>query len=152
MALLILFGAYLSVAVKGSKKAFFAFAILFLVSYLLTSILYFANSVEVLLIILNVLFLLLGVFHNLRVFKVINSIFSSDSASDKKLKHELSKYNLTPRQEEIAILVIKGYRSKEIADMCDISPGAERKHVSNINAAIGVSSRIELTKKFSYLL
>ncbi|GAB5417600.1 MAG: hypothetical protein Crog4KO_25850 [Crocinitomicaceae bacterium] len=143
-------GSYLFISFYTDKKVFLTFATVFIGFYTFSFVIHFSNSFEAMVIALNVLFLLLGLFHNLTLFNRIKVIFTASASSGKKvLKAELARYDLTPRQEEIAILVIEGYRSKEIAEMCFISPGAERKHVSNIMAAVGVSSRSELIQKFS---
>jgi DNA-binding CsgD family transcriptional regulator len=51
---------------------------------------------------------------------------------------------LTPRQREVAELVVHGCTNPEIANMLSISPNAVKKHVSRVLAALEVSNRTEL--------
>jgi two-component system, NarL family, nitrate/nitrite response regulator NarL len=52
--------------------------------------------------------------------------------------------NLTPREAEVAQLVARGNRNKEIARALDISEGTVKMHLHNLYEKLGVSSRTEL--------
>jgi len=52
---------------------------------------------------------------------------------------------LTPREKEILVLVAKGYMSKEIADMLNISMNTVNTHRKNITAKTGIKSIAGLT-------
>ncbi|MBR5736022.1 MAG: helix-turn-helix transcriptional regulator [Bacteroidales bacterium] len=52
---------------------------------------------------------------------------------------------LTEREKEVLVLVAKGYMSKEIADMLNISMNTVNTHRKNINAKTGIKSIAGLT-------
>ena len=51
---------------------------------------------------------------------------------------------LTPREQEIARLIAKGLSNREIADELVISPATAARHVANILAKLGFSSRTQV--------
>jgi DNA-binding CsgD family transcriptional regulator len=51
---------------------------------------------------------------------------------------------LTPREHEIAKLIAKGLSNREIADELVISPATAARHVANILAKLGFSSRTQV--------
>jgi DNA-binding CsgD family transcriptional regulator len=58
--------------------------------------------------------------------------------------------NLTPRQRQIAVLLIPtGYSYKEAASKLKISEGTMRKHAENVYRKLGVHSRPELTARLA---
>ncbi|MEZ4520202.1 MAG: response regulator transcription factor [Thermomicrobiales bacterium] len=54
---------------------------------------------------------------------------------------DLDGIELTPRQEEVISLLVKGHSNQEIADELDISIGTVKNHVHKIFSQLGVSSR-----------
>lgn len=63
------------------------------------------------------------------------------------LKARLQAYGadkLTPREQDVMQLLIRGYSSKEAARVLDISPETERVHRKNIYAKLQVDSQKEL--------
>lgn len=64
-----------------------------------------------------------------------------------KLKEKLKPFNLTGRQEEIAILAIRGLTNREIAKPLFITEVTVRDHLRDIFKDADVSSRGELTAK-----
>ncbi len=58
------------------------------------------------------------------------------------------KIELTPKQKEIVDLIIKGLTYGEIAEKCGISLNTVRFHIKKTYAALEVSSKVELYKKF----
>lgn len=60
----------------------------------------------------------------------------------------LSAFALTPKQYEIALLVLKGMPTAEIAQLLDNSPKTIKHHIESIFRSVGVSSRAEL---FSFI-
>ncbi|MBI3601200.1 MAG: helix-turn-helix transcriptional regulator [Nitrospinae bacterium] len=63
------------------------------------------------------------------------------------LQSKLKGYGLTRRQEDVAILTIRGLANKEIADRLFISEQTVRDHLRDIFEKTGVHSRSELTAK-----
>ena len=55
---------------------------------------------------------------------------------------------LTPREEEILGMAMKGFRSKEIADALSLSPQTVQTHFRNIYEKLHVRSRAEAVAKF----
>ncbi len=51
---------------------------------------------------------------------------------------------LTPREREIAMLIAQGLSNREIADELVISPATAARHVANILAKLGFSSRTQV--------
>lgn len=61
----------------------------------------------------------------------------------------ISKYNLTKREAEIALLLADGYTYKKIAESLFISQGTVSTHVMHIYEKTGTSSKIQLNKEIS---
>jgi NarL family two-component system response regulator LiaR len=53
------------------------------------------------------------------------------------------KYDLTPREMEVLVLLVEGLNNPEISENLHISIGTTRTHVSNIFSKLGVSNRAE---------
>ncbi|GAA4954381.1 hypothetical protein GCM10023314_30020 [Algibacter agarivorans] len=58
-------------------------------------------------------------------------------------------YNLTNRENEIALQIIKGHSYKEIAENMFIAYGTVRKHASNIYVKSNSSNRVEFINNIS---
>ncbi len=58
----------------------------------------------------------------------------------------LAGFGLTDREEKIALLLLKGFVNKEIAQHFDIGYGTVKNHVYSIFKKLGISSRFELVK------
>lgn len=57
-----------------------------------------------------------------------------------------ARYALSPREAELAFLMVKGRSSQEIADKLHISLGTVKNHISKICQKTGVKSRIALVR------
>ncbi|CAI1826147.1 response regulator transcription factor [Serratia plymuthica] len=55
----------------------------------------------------------------------------------------LQKFNLTPRQIDVLIMMMRGFPNKRIASQLSISEPTVKEHISNILKKIGVNSRVE---------
>jgi predicted ATPase/DNA-binding CsgD family transcriptional regulator len=55
-----------------------------------------------------------------------------------------ASHPLTPREHEIVLLIAQGLSNKEIADELVISPATAARHVANIFAKLGFSSRTQV--------
>jgi predicted ATPase/DNA-binding NarL/FixJ family response regulator len=51
---------------------------------------------------------------------------------------------LTPREREIAVLIVSGYSNRAIADELVISPATAARHVANILSKLGFTSRAQI--------
>jgi DNA-binding NarL/FixJ family response regulator len=60
---------------------------------------------------------------------------------------ELRELGLTRRESEVAALVARGLRNREIADALFLSPRTVQKHLEHVFAKVGVSNRTELTRR-----
>lgn len=60
--------------------------------------------------------------------------------------HIISK--LTKREEEVLILIAKGYRNKEIADNLKISIYTVQNHIQDLFRKMGVRNRTEAANKY----
>ena len=56
--------------------------------------------------------------------------------------------NLTHREDEVLILIAKGYRNKEIADNLKISVYTVQNHIQDLFRKIGVRNRTEAARKY----
>ena len=63
------------------------------------------------------------------------------------LKKKLKQYDLTPRQEEIALFAAMGDSNKEIAEKLFIAEYTVKDHLKEIFQQIGVYKRSELCPK-----
>ena len=58
-----------------------------------------------------------------------------------------SRILLTPRENEVLLLVVNGYNNKEIAKKLYISPNTAKVHVCTIIQKFGVADRVQLAVK-----
>jgi PAS domain S-box-containing protein len=70
----------------------------------------------------------------------------------KLIKGEMKKYGLTPRQQEITLLVATGYSNRKIAEKFNITEYTVKDHVKKIFQVLDVHSRSELCPKILNLL
>lgn len=59
------------------------------------------------------------------------------------------KYSITEREDEVIVLLLKGYSYAKIGELLFISISTVRTHVMNIYKKVGVKSRYELLNKIS---
>jgi DNA-binding NarL/FixJ family response regulator len=59
-----------------------------------------------------------------------------------------NRYNLTPREYEIAELICQGMRNGSIAKKLRIKPGTVKTHIRNIYRKVQVKSRIAMLLRF----
>ncbi|WP_188939383.1 helix-turn-helix transcriptional regulator [Dyadobacter endophyticus] len=69
-----------------------------------------------------------------------------------EIGNSMEEIKLTIREKEVAILILKGHRNQEIADLLEISIGTVRTHIEKIYKKAQVSGRKEFSKKFGYKL
>ncbi len=55
---------------------------------------------------------------------------------------------LTPRERDVAQLLVSGHSAKAIARVLDIGPGTARNHIKHIYLKLGLSSRSELFSRY----
>jgi len=67
--------------------------------------------------------------------------------NDKFVKEILKPFKLTPRKEEVAVLLAKGLSNRDIAESLFISENTVKDHMKEIFRIIGVSNRSELFPK-----
>lgn len=59
-----------------------------------------------------------------------------------------NRYNLTPRERQVAELVCKGLRNGNIANYLQIKPGTVKTHTRNIYRKVHVKSKIAMLLRF----
>ena len=59
------------------------------------------------------------------------------------------RYRLSPREIQVAELVLRGYRNRHIAAALGITPATTKKHLSKIFDKVGVDSRAQLVSKLA---
>jgi len=68
--------------------------------------------------------------------------------SEKQWSYVQNRYNLTPRERQIAELVCKGLRNGNIAKYLHIKPGTVKTHTRNIYRKVHVKSKIAMLLRF----
>jgi DNA-binding CsgD family transcriptional regulator len=59
------------------------------------------------------------------------------------------RYGLSPREAEVAELVLRGYANPAIATMLGIAPATTKRHLTRIFDKIGVDSRTQLVSRLA---
>jgi DNA-binding CsgD family transcriptional regulator len=75
----------------------------------------------------------------------------SSGGGDQRLQYALERFGetaLTPREQEVAVCILKGHSSKSLAREIDISPETVKIHRRNLYRKLGISSQSELFLKF----
>lgn len=62
--------------------------------------------------------------------------------------HVQSRYELTPREREIAELICQGLRNGKIAKVLQIKPSTVKTHTRNIYRKVHVQSKISMLLRF----
>jgi DNA-binding NarL/FixJ family response regulator len=60
----------------------------------------------------------------------------------------ISRYGLTRREADVALLLVDGYRNQEIADKLFIGAATVKTHISSIYSKMMVNSRSEMLLKY----
>jgi len=68
--------------------------------------------------------------------------------NDKQWSYVQSRYDLTPRERQIAELILQGHRNGKIAAVLSIKPGTVKTHTRNIYRKVHVKSKIAMLLKF----
>ena len=68
--------------------------------------------------------------------------------NEKQWSYVQSRYNLTPRERQVAELVCKGLRNGNIAKYLRIKPGTVKTHTRNIYRKVHVKSKIAMLLRF----
>ena len=67
---------------------------------------------------------------------------------DKQWSYVQNRYNLTPRERQIAEMLCQGLRNGNIAKELRIKPGTVKTHTRNIYRKVHVKSKIAMLLKF----
>ncbi len=59
----------------------------------------------------------------------------------------LTDFGLTPRQEEVTLLVVRGLSNREVAEELFIAEQTVKDHLRDVFEKVGVRRRSELTAK-----
>lgn len=68
--------------------------------------------------------------------------------NEKQWSYVQSRYDLTPRELEIAELICRGFRNCRIANLLHIRPGTVKTHTRNIYRKVHVKSKIGMLLRF----
>jgi len=68
--------------------------------------------------------------------------------NQKQWSYVQNRYNLTPRERQVAELVCKGLRNGNIATYLHIKPGTVKTHTRNIYRKVHVKSKIAMLLRF----
>jgi DNA-binding NarL/FixJ family response regulator len=68
--------------------------------------------------------------------------------NERQWNYVQNRYNLTPRERQIAELVCKGLRNGNIAKYLCIKPGTVKTHTRNIYRKVHVKSKIAMLLRF----
>jgi DNA-binding CsgD family transcriptional regulator len=89
-------------------------------------------------------FNLIPIIWSLLFFKRGNLIEKSSSFETHEISERLHRYNITPRESEIVILLLAGKRSIEIEEILYISSHTVKNHIYNIYKKLKIKNRYEL--------
>lgn len=132
---------------KQSNGWVLLFSVVFLTFNLSSLLFYFRNSEVLLLIVTNLFFLGLGVVHYLDILSFFQNVLDQkDIDADSELHAVLSKYELSEREIDVAILVIQGKRLKEVASELILEYGTVTKHISNVYRKVGIEGAGKLRR------
>lgn len=59
----------------------------------------------------------------------------------------VARYRLSPREREVAELALRGWTNLQIGEELGISPVTAANHLTQVFAKVGVSGRVELTRR-----
>ncbi len=68
--------------------------------------------------------------------------------NEKQWSYVQNRYDLTPREREIAELICQGLRNGNIANVLHIRPGTVKTHTRNIYRKVHVRSKIDMLLRF----
>ena len=68
--------------------------------------------------------------------------------NEKQWSYVQNRYDLTPREREIAELICQGFRNGNIAKVLHIRPGTVKTHTRNIYRKVHVRSKIGMLLRF----
>ena len=68
--------------------------------------------------------------------------------NQKQWSYVQHRYNLTPRERQVAELVCKGLRNGNIAKYLHIKPGTVKTHTRNLYRKVHVKSKIAMLLRF----
>lgn len=71
-------------------------------------------------------------------------LLAKKDTENAKEDHFIKKFGLTPREQDLIPLLIRGLNNKEIAETLIISLSTVKTHIHNIYGKVGVKSRYEL--------
>lgn len=81
-------------------------------------------------------------------FHGIDMNAAGDAARDEKHSAELEHCGLSPREKEVALLLLQGKNAKHIAEKLEISTNTVNFHIKNLYKKVGISARSELFARF----
>ncbi len=104
-------------------------------------------------LLLGIIFLILSPFYYKHLFSAdwISDIYAPDMALLKEKVEEKERfegYKLTPRQKEIATLLLAAKTGRQIAGELGLSEPTVKMHTSELYKRLGINSRIELFRLF----
>lgn len=101
---------------------------------------------------LLIAFIVVNLYTIIHLIIEINKIYSA-GISDRKMRtvsinHQFYKdINISAREQEVVVLMIKGLNNSEIADMLNISVYTVKRHINSIYKKFSVKNRFELLCK-----
>lgn len=123
--------------------------LIFVVKWLQLRFLIVDHSIELYIGLIALLFTLLGIWvaTQLTRRKTI-PVSSVQSVEDRSIdKRMLSELELTNREYEVLLLLVKGHSNSEIADKLCLSVSTIKTHVSNLFVKLDVKSRTQVIEK-----
>ncbi len=111
---------------------------------------YFYIITMIYLIAVSVIFLSVSPYSFNKLFSAmwIKEITSADMVLLEKKLDRFDSYSLTPRQKEIAVLLLDAKTRRQIAAELSISESTAKMHISDLYKKLGINSKAELFKMF----
>ncbi|MCP5104183.1 MAG: helix-turn-helix transcriptional regulator [bacterium] len=84
----------------------------------------------------------------LLLYQAKEKYFTLKGNRERKMKLFFTKYNISKREQEIALLVLQGETNKSIEEKLFISAHTVKNHIYNIYRKLGIKNRLQLTNLF----
>ena len=80
---------------------------------------------------------------------VAGTDINNEASASQRISDNCTKFNLTSRETEIALLLKEGMTQNAIANQLFISLTTVKKHTQNLYEKLGVTSKIDMIRKIT---
>ncbi len=87
----------------------------------------------------------------IQIEEINNKKLETNKKTEETIFQQIKKFELSEREEEVLVLISKGFKNIEIADKLFISLNTVKTHTKNIFSKLDVRNRIEAIRKTQFL-